>query len=38
MTNLNFTLFIVPVITLLIVIALYIYFLKRTENKALYKK
>ena len=38
MTNLNFTLFIVPVITLSIVIALYIYFLKRTERKALYKK
>ncbi|MEO9885748.1 MAG: hypothetical protein ABJR05_16840 [Balneola sp.] len=38
MTNLNFTLFIVPAITLLIVIALYIYFLKRTENKNLYKK
>lgn len=38
MINLNFTLFIVPVITLLIVTALYIYFLKRTENKNLYKK
>ena len=38
MTNLNFTLFIVPVITLSIVVALYIYFLKRTQSKHLYKK